>query len=121
MKFRYFKEGARVGDGGTVRRVAAEEAGPYLLKLFAVAFEDEDGKTGTQKVGKNNILQEVGPGETAELARARGEEVGHVFKFDEVSFKDWEAPVEWPKDDQGRLVDPVHGPLDAETGEPVAA
>lgn len=120
MKFRYFKEGDSVGDHGSVHRIAAEESAPYLLDLERVAYEREDGTTDTVKVKTNNVKLDP-KGDTADVARAAGEAAGHVFKFKEVTFKEWSHAPEWATNEAGNLIDPVNGPLDAETGEPVVA
>jgi hypothetical protein len=121
MKFRYFKQGDAVGDNGKVIRAFAEEAVHYLTRLIRVVIEEEDGSLRTVPVKHNNVSIEVPQDKTPDEARKESEEAGNVFKYHEVSFKDWEYPSEWEKDAEGRVIDPGYGPLDMETGEPVNA
>lgn len=117
-KFRYFEEGESVAN--KVKRVFAENATPYILRLVAIPEVGEDGQAHTKLVHVNNLSLDVPEGETPETAREEAEEKGYVFKFHEVAFKDWLYPEEWTRDTEGHIIDPVYGPLDPETGEPLS-
>lgn len=71
MFFRYFKEGDAVAENGQILRVLSDNAAPYLLEKLT------DGKL------------ECPEGVTADEARTKTEDDGTVFKYKEVTFKDW--------------------------------
>lgn len=71
MFFRYFKQGDALENNGQTLRVVAEHVRPYLI----------------EKVTHDNL--EVPEGKTPAEARAEAEAAGVIFKYKEVTFKDW--------------------------------
>jgi hypothetical protein len=81
------------------------------------ATQGRIGAARTDAANSSGLAKQAG----IDAGTKAGEAAGHVFKFKEVTFKEWTHAPEWATNEAGNLVDPVNGPLDAETGEPVVA